>query len=98
MSTAVEVTYTVACIVAEGVRQSSKAAALATYAAAGFAGTALAAFRTALLAADDAYVSAVQTAAAAGGVAPQPNLSQPIYGLSQSAFVQATPGIQGGGE
>ena len=95
MATALEQTFLVACIVAEGARQSSKAAALATFAAAGFSSAAVPAFRTAILNADQTYENAV-VAASAGNISPQPCLYQPFGGTN--AFVQNTPGIPGGGE
>jgi hypothetical protein len=94
MATAVEQAFIVACGVAEQVRQVSVATALATYAAAGYAGSALAAYRTAVLAATDAYILAVEAAAAAQGVFPAPCLGGPFGGTN--AFVGNTPGIQGG--
>jgi hypothetical protein len=62
MASAAEYTFIQATAKAEGVRQAAKAAALATFSAAGFAGSALATYTSALASADSAYLSAVQSA------------------------------------
>jgi len=62
MATAAQRTFILAVAAAEGTRQTSKAAALATFAAAGYAASALATYQSALAAADVAYLTAVNTA------------------------------------
>lgn len=94
MATAAEQAFIVACILAEGTRQNAIATALATYAAAGFAGSALAAYRTALFAAEIAYRNSVVAAGTANNVDPSPAEYQPLRGNWQT--VGNTPGIQGG--
>lgn len=94
MATAAEQAYLVAVQVAEGTRQASVASALATYQASGFAPASLAAFRTALFAAEIAYRTAVLSSATTNNVDPSPAEQQPFGGNNQ--FVGNTPGIQGG--
>jgi len=67
MATAAEQTFIRAVAIAEGVRQTAKAAALATYA---FVPANLAAYNTALVAADVAFETAVNTAATTAGITP----------------------------
>jgi hypothetical protein len=78
MATATELTLITAVRTAEGVRQAAKQAAFVTY---GFVQANLAAYLTALEAADNAFVTTVQAAAStagavgytiAGGGQPQP--------------------------
>ena len=64
MATKAEYTFAQAVAAAEGVRQSAKAAALATY---GFVQANLAAYITALEAADNAYTASVNAALSALG-------------------------------
>lgn len=66
MATAAEQTFIAAVRVAEGVRQVAKAAAFTTY---GFVQANLAAYLTALEAADNAYIAAVNAAASTLGAA-----------------------------
>lgn len=96
MATAAEQAFMVACVGLETARQIAKASALATYVAAGFAGTALAAFRSAIVLADANYQSQVAIAANSNNVEAGSCIVQPFGGTN--AFLQATPGIQGGGE
>ncbi len=63
MATAAEQVFAAAVRSAEGVRQVARAAAFATYQAAGFAGSALATYAAALTTADTAFVTAVNSAA-----------------------------------
>ena len=63
MATAAEVTFNGAWMIAEGVRQVAKAAAFATFQAAGFTPAAYATYAAALTTADVAYVTALNTAA-----------------------------------
>jgi hypothetical protein len=93
MATAAEQAFIVACVAAELARQLSKTTAFNTYQAASFAGSALAAYRTALLNADDAYALAVKAAGDTNLVFPQPCLYGPFGG--NNAAVGNTPGIQG---
>jgi len=65
MAKAAEITFDAAVTAAEGVRQSAKAAALATY---GYVAANLAAYITALAAADVAYTTAVNAAANTSGL------------------------------
>lgn len=77
---AVEVTFANAVATAEGVRQAAKAAAYATFAAASFAGGAtLTTYIAALLAADVAYTTAVNSAMNTSGLLLG-NLSHLPYG------------------
>lgn len=68
MALLTERTFIVAVQVAEGVRQAAKAAALATFTAAGFTPAAQATYATALAAADVAYITAVNSAANTSGL------------------------------
>lgn len=63
MATAAEWTFFNAVRVAEGVRQAAKAAAFATFQAAGFAGASLATYAAALTTADVAFMTSVNSAA-----------------------------------
>jgi hypothetical protein len=63
MATAAQQIFIQSVARAEGVRQTAKAAAYATFQAASFAAASLAAYNTALAAADVAYTTAVSTAA-----------------------------------
>jgi hypothetical protein len=65
MALAAEVTFVNAVAAAEGIRQVTKAAALATY---GYVQANLAAYIAALAAADVAYITAVNTAANSSGL------------------------------
>ena len=94
MATAAEQQMMVLAVVTEAARQVSKAAALATYAASGFAPGSLAAFRSALISADDSYYFTLQANAQGFGVFAGPVLNQPFGGTN--AFMGNTPGIQGG--
>lgn len=62
MATSAEQVFYAAVAAAEATRQGSKAAAFVTYQTAGFASSALAAYKTALAAADVAYITAVNAA------------------------------------
>jgi hypothetical protein len=62
MASAAEFTFIQATIKAEGVRQSAKASAFATFAAAGFTPGAFATYQTAVASADSTYLSSVQSA------------------------------------
>jgi hypothetical protein len=62
MASAAQYTFISAVAAAEGVRQTSKAAAFSTFQAAGFSAGSLAAYKTSLAAADVAYITAVNTA------------------------------------
>jgi hypothetical protein len=62
MATGAQYTFISAVAAAEGVRQTAKTAAFNTFAAAGFAAGSLATYKTALAAADVAYITAVNTA------------------------------------
>ncbi len=64
MATAAESTFIVTIRAAEGVRQVAKAAAFVTY---GFVQANLAAYLTALEAADNAFITAVNAAASTAG-------------------------------
>lgn len=76
MARAVEITFENAVAAAEGVRQASRAAALATY---GYVAANLAAYITAIAAADVAYVTAVNAAANTSGILMgQAGLTGPI--------------------
>jgi hypothetical protein len=66
MATAAELTFITAVRAAEGVRQAAKQAAFVTY---GFAQAGLAAYLTALEAADNAFITTVNAAASTLGVA-----------------------------
>ena len=68
MALLVERNFIVAVQAAEGVRQSAKAAALATFVAAGLTNAANATYATALAAADVAYITAVNAAANTSGL------------------------------
>lgn len=65
MALLTETTFQTAVMVAESTRQSTKAAALVTY---GFVAANLAAYKTALAAADVAYITAVNAAANTSGL------------------------------
>lgn len=65
MASAAESTFINAVIAAESIRQAAKASAFTTYA---YAPASLAAYRTALVAADVAYITAVNTAASTAGI------------------------------
>jgi hypothetical protein len=81
MALASDYVFIQAVTAANGVRQTSQAAALATYQAAGFAGTALAAYVSALAAADVAYFTSVNTARnTQGGTISQAGNTGPIGG------------------
>jgi hypothetical protein len=67
MATAAEATFWIAVNAAAAVRQVSQASALATYA---FVPANLAAYKTALVAADVAYAAAVNSAATSAGISP----------------------------
>jgi hypothetical protein len=67
MATAAEQTFIRAVNAAEGTRQAAKAAAFATYA---FVPANLAAYNTALVAADVAFETAVVSAATTAGLTP----------------------------
>jgi hypothetical protein len=64
MATAAEFTFISAVRAAEGVRQAAKAAAFTAY---GFVAATLAAYLTALEAADNAFIAAVNAAASTAG-------------------------------
>ncbi len=63
MATAVELTFANAVRAAEGVRQASKAAAFATFVAAGFSAAAFPTYAAALTTADATFTTSVQSAA-----------------------------------
>ena len=65
MASAVEQTFINAVNAAESIRQASKASAFTTY---GFVAANLAAYKTALAAADVAYLTAVNTARNSAGI------------------------------
>lgn len=76
MARAVEITFEQAVAAAEGTRQVSKASAFATY---GFVAANLAAYITAVAAADVAYTTAVNSAANTSGILMgQAGLTGPI--------------------
>jgi hypothetical protein len=76
MSTfAAEQTFYGAVLAAEVVRQNAKSAALTTY---NFVQANYAAYVTALIAADVAYVTAVVSAASTAGIDPQHSVNGPI--------------------
>ena len=62
MASSAQYTFIQAVAAAEGVRQTAKTAAFNTFAAAGFAPGSLSTYKTALAAADVAYLTAVNTA------------------------------------
>lgn len=97
MATAAEQTFNAAVMKAEGIRQSAYAAAFTAY---GFVAANLATYITALEAADNAYVSAVNSAASTLGAAGYtiPN-SGPSAGnvVPSMAKMMATPSVIGGG-
>jgi len=103
MATAAEQTFVAAVRTAEGVRQSAKAAAFATFVAASFAGTALAAYIASLQAADNAYITSVNSAAQTLGVAgytipngPGTNASPlPNPGNVAPSFASSMPTMSG---
>jgi|SRR5882672_6336081 len=64
MATAAELTFITAVRAAEGVRQVAKAAAFVTY---GFVQANLAAYLTAIEAADNAFITAINAAASTAG-------------------------------
>lgn len=68
MALLAERNFIVAVQSAEGVRQSAKAAALATFSAAGYTNAANTTYATALAAADVAYITAVNAAANTSGL------------------------------
>jgi hypothetical protein len=68
MATLLEFNLVAATFVAESVRQGAKAAAFATWQAAGFTFAARAAYVTALVAADVAYQTAVNSASSTAGI------------------------------
>jgi hypothetical protein len=74
MGTLAEYTFTQAVIKAEGVRQSAKATAFATWAFQ--QGAPLTTYCTALEAADNAYITAVNSAASTAGVVGLPTPGQ----------------------
>lgn len=63
MALAAQYTFIQAVAAAEGVRQTAKAAALATFQAANFAAASWSTYNTAIQAADTAYMLAVKNAA-----------------------------------
>lgn len=67
MATAAEQTFYNAVVAANGVRQVAYAAAFTTY---GFVAANLAAYKTALVAADVAYITAINSAASTAGITP----------------------------
>ncbi len=77
MCTALEQAFIVAVTTAEGVRQTSKAAAFVTY---GFVAANLATYKAALVAADVAFMTSVNTAATTAGITPIAVESGPIGG------------------
>lgn len=68
MASALDQAFIVAVTAAEQTRQNAKATALATYTAAGFTPGARATYATALVAADVAYITAVNSAVSTAGV------------------------------
>lgn len=65
MATAAESTFIVAVVAAESIRQAAKAAAFTTY---GYVPANLAAYRAALVAADVAYITAVNSASSTAAI------------------------------
>jgi len=81
MATAAEQTFIRAVASAESTRQNSKAAALATYTAAGFAaGSATTTYMNALAAADATYLSSVSTAQNTANLIGTPGATRPLAG------------------
>jgi hypothetical protein len=68
MASAPEQTFIAAVNAAENTRQGAKATALAIYVAAGFTPAARTAYVAALVAADVAYITAVNSAASTAGI------------------------------
>jgi len=101
MATAAESTFYVAVRVAEGVRQVAKTAAFATFAAAGFAAANLATYIASLQAADNAYVtsvnSAANTLAAAGYTIPNAGTPNPGNCVPAPATFMPTCSVIGNG-
>ena len=77
MCTALEQAFIVAVTTAEGVRQTSKAAAFTTY---GFVAANYATYVAALVAADVAFLASVNTAATTAGITPIAVESGPVGG------------------
>jgi hypothetical protein len=85
MATALEATFWQAVVNANGVRQVAQQAAFATY---GFVPANLAAYKSALVSADTAFVTSVNSAASTAGITPNvvplfrgalgPSVSAPI--------------------
>lgn len=67
MASLLEFNFYTAVAAADGVRQSAYAAALTTY---GYVAANLAAYKTALIAADVAYITAINSAASTAGITP----------------------------
>ena len=65
MATAAESTFITAVIAAESIRQAAKASAFITY---GYVPANLAAYKTALVAADVAYITAVNSASSTAAI------------------------------
>lgn len=88
MATAAEMTFAAAVRTAEGVRQSAKQTAFNTFAAAAFAGSALATYAAALESADNAFVTAVNSAASTLSLAGYtiPNSGTPNPGNVTPSF------------
>jgi hypothetical protein len=101
MATAAEITFRAAVIKAESVRQTAKASAFTTY---GFVPANLAAYLTALEAADNTFMASVNSAAstlgAAGIGSPFPpavgNVSIGAAGFSAATDLGAAPSTLGG--
>jgi hypothetical protein len=70
MATAAEATLWLACNAAAGVKQVAYTSAFATYQAAGFTPAARATYVAAILAADVAQVTAINTACNTAGISP----------------------------
>jgi hypothetical protein len=81
MATAAEYTFALACQTAENARQAARAAAFAAY---NYNPAGLATYRTALVAADVAYITSVNSAASTAGLTINTGYSGPLSGLLAS--------------